>query len=249
MEYLIDEMYSCRDWDDILYSTSYHLYALSGFLICLIVCLFVSLMARLCMRQYRPVEPLLLHPLVRSKDSLTAMAELARHHHPHPYVLSQFQPYYGGGGHGRNQYPGVPSSNGDWDDTHYRWPSPSLPPTLKKTKHFGTLDKGKDLMMLRHSSPEKTSSTNSGGNHGRINYGFSRNEDYQLDKKHSDQFSTSSTNDSDDMTIDDFGDVVKRPRSKSKSSSSSKRSGSKQRTIVRQSTDEEDDEDGWTTEF
>lgn len=246
----MDEMYSCRDWDDILYSTSYHLYALSGFLICLIVCLFVSLMARLCMRQYRPVEPLLLHPLVRSKDSLTAMAELARHHHPHPYVLSQFQPYYGGH---RNQYP-VPSSNGDWDDTHYRWPSPSLPPTLKKSsKHFGTLDKGKDLMMLRHSSPEKTSSTNSGSHPGggRINYGFNK-EDYQMDKKrHStDQFSTSSTNDdSDDMTIDDFGDVVKRTRTKSKSSGSSKRSGSKQRTIVRQSTDEEDDEDGWTTEF
>ena len=54
-----------REWDDILYSTSYHLYALSGFLICLIVCLFVSLISRICMREYRPVEPMLLHPLVR----------------------------------------------------------------------------------------------------------------------------------------------------------------------------------------
>ena len=84
-------LYICRNWDDILYSTSYHLYALSGFLICLIVCLFVSLLSRLCLRQYRPVEPLLLHPLVRSKDTIS---DIQRHNHP-PYVLSQFQPFYG----------------------------------------------------------------------------------------------------------------------------------------------------------
>ena len=127
-------LYFFRDWQDILYSTSYHLYALSGFLICLIVCLFVSLISRLFLRQYRPVEPLLLHPLVRSKDSFS---DSPNHSHMPPYVLSQFQPYYGQrGGH----YPTMPHD--DWDDTHYRWPSPSLPPTLKKgQKQFGTLDK------------------------------------------------------------------------------------------------------------
>ena len=61
-----------------------------------------------------------------------------------PYVLSQFQPYYGGGGGGGGHrglnYPTM--THDDWDDTHYRWPSPSLPPTLKKgQKNFGTLDK------------------------------------------------------------------------------------------------------------
>ena len=142
-----------------MYSTSYHLYALCGFLICLIVCLFVSLISRICMRQYRPVDQVLLHPLVRTKDSM-AMNELSKHYQPHPYVLSQMQPYYGG----QSQYP---ITQADWDDTHYRWPSPSLPPTLKKgqsKKHFGTLDKG-DL--IRHTSPAKNPS-------GRINYGFRR---------------------------------------------------------------------------
>ena len=179
------------------------------------------------------------------------MSELSRHVHPHPYVLSQLQPYYGS----RSQYPTV--SQSDWDDTHYRWPSPSLPPTLKKSQnksHFGTLDKG-DLM--RHTSPDKSGLSGS----GRINYGFSRGSpdgDFDVESstnthsnpRHPDQFSTSSTNDSDDMTIDDFGDVVKRRKSSSQSSAKSRNVGQKSRTIVRQSTDEEDDdEDGWTTEF
>ncbi len=197
------------------------------------------------MRQYRPVEPLLLHPLVRPKDTLDL--DPRRHNHSNPYVLSQFQPYYGSG-----PYPIIGNGSECWDDTHYRWPSPSLPPTLKKDRqskqnNFGTLDKG-DL--IRHSiSPEKMSN-------GRINYGFSRGSpdgDFEIAKHSSDKFSTSSTsNDSDDMTIDDFGDVVKRRKSSSQGSkkSGSGGAGNKSRTIVRQSTDEEeDDEDGWTTEF
>ena len=101
------------------------------------------------MREYRPVEPMLLHPLVRSKDTMS-MSEMSRHTHPHPYVLSQMQPYYGNGiggnHHHSNRNSQYPVSQSDWDDTHYRWPSPSLPPTLKKGQskhHFGTLDKGK----------------------------------------------------------------------------------------------------------
>jgi len=241
------------EWDDILYSTSYHLYALSGFLICLIVCLVVSLISRICMREYRSVEPMLLHPLVRSKDSMS-MSEMSRNSHPHPYVLSQMQPYYGPNHHRNsqnNQNSQYPVSQSEWDDTHFRWPSPSLPPTLKKGQnkhHFGTLDKG-DL--IRQSSPEKSISNN-----GKINYGFNRSSpDGDFERKHPDQFSTSSTNDSDDMTVDDFGDVVKRRKSSSHSSSNksshhSRSGSSKPRTIVRQSSEDDDeDEDGWTTEF
>ena len=111
--------------------------------------------------------------------------------------------------------------------------------------------------LIRQSSPEKSISNN-----GRINYGFSRGSpDGDFERKagsqHPDQFSTSSTNESDDMTIDDFGDVVKRRKSSSHSSSNksnshhSRSNGSnKPRTIVRQSSEEDDeDEDGWTTEF
>ena len=109
--------------------------------------------------------------------------------------------------------------------------------------------------LIRQSSPEKSISNN-----GRINYGFSRGSpdgDFERSKsgsQHPDQFSTSSTNDSDDMTIDDFGDVVKRRKSSSHSSSNksshhSRTGSSKPRTIVRQSSEEEEDEDGWTTEF
>ena len=87
------------DWEEILYSTSYHLYALSGFLICLIICLFTSLLSRLCMRHYRPVEPLLLHPIVRRKESEIQHggrnSSQHPHNHPNPYVMSHFQPYYG----------------------------------------------------------------------------------------------------------------------------------------------------------
>ena len=53
------------DWQTVLYSTSYHLYALIGFLVCLLVCLFVSLISRMFI-QFKEVEPLLLHPLVRN---------------------------------------------------------------------------------------------------------------------------------------------------------------------------------------
>ena len=108
--------------------------------------------------------------------------------------------------------------------------------------------------LIRQSSPEKSISNN-----GRINYGFSRGSpDGDFERKagsqHPDQFSTSSTNESDDMTIDDFGDVVKRRKSSSHSSSNksshhSRTGSSKPRTIVRQSSEEEEDEDGWTTEF
>ena len=82
------------------------------------------------------------------KDTMS-MSEMSRHTHPHPYVLSQMQPYYGNGiggnHHHSNRNSQYPVSQSDWDDTHYRWPSPSLPPTLKKGQskhHFGTLDKG-----------------------------------------------------------------------------------------------------------
>ena len=66
------EMYSNRsyvffsDWQTVLYSTSYHLYALIGFLVCLLVCLFVSLISRMFVT-FKDVEPLLLHPLVRNR--------------------------------------------------------------------------------------------------------------------------------------------------------------------------------------
>ena len=69
--------------------------------------------------------------------------------------------------------------------------------------------------LIRQSSPEKSISNN-----GKINYGFNRSSpDEDFERKHPDQFSTSSTNDSDDMTVDDFGDVVKRRKSSSHSSS------------------------------
>ena len=83
----------------------------------------------------------------RSKDSMS-MSEMSRNSHPHPYVLSQMQPYYGPNHHRNsqnNQNSQYPVSQSEWDDTHFRWPSPSLPPTLKKGQnkhHFGTLDKG-----------------------------------------------------------------------------------------------------------
>merc|ERR1712029_456424 len=207
---------------DILYSTSYHLYALSGFLICLIVCLFVSLISRLFLRQYRPVEPLLLHPLVRSKDSFSDHSP--NHSHMPPYVLSQFQPYYGG--HRGHHYPTTIQTD-DWDDTHYGWPSPSLPPTLKKgQKQFGTLDKVQSHRL------------------GRINYAFSRGSPDGVTTQ--DHISTSSTNDDENMSeeVDEFGDPIKKRHSRS----SSKRSSSKSRTNNRPSTDE-DDEESWTTEF
>ena len=84
----------------------------------------------------------------RSKDSMS-MSEMSRNSHPHPYVLSQMQPYYGPNHHRNSQNnpnSQYPVSQSEWDDTHFRWPSPSLPPTLKKGQnkhHFGTLDKGK----------------------------------------------------------------------------------------------------------
>ena len=106
-----------------------------------------------------------------------------------------------------------------WEDTHYRWPSPSLPPTLKKDHHknkFGTLDR---------LSPEKTIA-------GKINYGF----DSPADETH---FSSTSSTNSEEL-VDDFGDPIK---------PSSKSSSSKSRTITRQSHTESEDDDGWTTEF
>ena len=104
-------------------------------------------------RQYNPLYVFFcmistLNKYFRSKDSMS-MSEMSRNSHPHPYVLSQMQPYYGPNHHRNsqnNQNSQYPVSQSDWDDTHFRWPSPSLPPTLKKGQnkhHFGTLDKGK----------------------------------------------------------------------------------------------------------
>jgi hypothetical protein len=202
-----------------LYSTSYHLYALSGFLICLIVTLVVSILARLCIRQYKPVEPLLLHPLVRGKE--------VEHHNHAPYTLNtHMQPYYGSGRHN----PEYSESHHDgWDDTHFRWPSPSLPPTLKKGQkgQFGTLDKGH----LKRVSPGK----------GRINYGFSTPEKHSAESTSSTNGDDNSISDENDVIVDDFGDEIKVPRKVSESSKRSSRSRSK--------IESSDDEDGWTTEF
>ena len=99
------------DWEQVLYSTSYHLYALSGFLICLILCLFTSLLSRLCMRHYRPVEPLLLHPIVRRKEHSEIRQSRNSQNPPnfpaqnHPYVMSHFQPFYGPRCEFRHFYP------------------------------------------------------------------------------------------------------------------------------------------------
>ena len=133
----------------------------------------------------------------------------------------------------RQQYPMAQGLG--WEDTHYRWPSPSLPPTLKKqqdhhnkkSSKFGTLDR---------LSPEKTL----GSQGGKINYGF----DSPTLERDDIRFSSTSSTNSEEL-VDDFGDPIK---PNSKSSKGSKQSFS--RTITRQSTDSEDeDDDGWTTEF
>eukprot|EP00093_Oithona_nana_P006117 06117.XXX_352817_351802_1 [CDS] Oithona nana genome sequencing. len=193
------------------------------------------------MTHYRPVEPLLLHPIVRRKtessseirNSRNSQQHLSSQHlQPNPYVMSHFQPFYGQQS-SRQQYPMAQGLG--WEDTHYRWPSPSLPPTLKKqqdhhnkkSSKFGTLDR---------LSPEKTL----GSQGGKINYGF----DSPTLERDDIRFSSTSSTNSEEL-VDDFGDPIK---PNSKSSKGSKQSFS--RTITRQSTDSEDeDDDGWTTEF
>ena len=87
-------------------------------------------------------------------------------------------------------------------------------------------------------SPEKTL----GSQGGKINYGF---DSPTLERDDDDvRFSSTSSTNSEEL-VDDFGDPIK---PSSKSSKGSKQSFS--RTITRQSTDSDDeDDDGWTTEF
>ena len=105
-----------------------------------------------------------------------------------------------------------------------------MPPTLKKqqdhhkkSSKFGTLDR---------LSPEKTL----GSQGGKINYGF---DSPTLERDDDDvRFSSTSSTNSEEL-VDDFGDPIK-PSSKSSK-------GSKQ-TFSRTDSDDEDS-NGWTTEF
>lgn len=183
--------------------------------------MFVSLLSRLCLRHYRPVEPLLLHPLVRGKEGLEI-----RHNHP-PYLLN---PYYG------NSRSRFHMTQEDWeDDTHYRWPSPSLPPTLKKgakqPQHFGTLDKSDFIYPAAG---------------GKINYAFESRGSPDGDFDDEKNTSTSSTNES-EVILDDFGDVV--PQGVVKKRGASTSPAPKSRKNLVQQLSEEDDNNSWTTEF
>ncbi len=68
-------LFSCSDWEVVLYSVNPDLYPVVGFLITLLVTLLVSLATRACCcYSPRPVERLLLHPLVRYRVSMRGVS-------------------------------------------------------------------------------------------------------------------------------------------------------------------------------
>ena len=52
------------DWQTVLYSTSFHLYSIIGFIVTILVGIFASLFARICYNPRR-VEQFVLHPIIR----------------------------------------------------------------------------------------------------------------------------------------------------------------------------------------
>ena len=125
----------------MLYSTSYNLYAPIGFFVCLCVSIIVSLivngikLARGKKTNY--VEPLLLHPFVRDNSPLFCCQSYRRKHSAvGKGLFCPRHPYGGHGGHNVGQFNNLGNRqqlDPKWnEDSHYRWPSPSLPPTLKK---------------------------------------------------------------------------------------------------------------------
>ena len=132
---------SFSDWQTVLYSTSYNLYAPIGFFVCLCVSIIVSLivhgikLARGKKTNY--VEPILLHPLVRDNSPLFCCPSYRRKHSAvGKGLFCPRHPYGGHGGHNVGQFNNLGNRqqlDPKWnEDSHYRWPSPSLPPTLKK---------------------------------------------------------------------------------------------------------------------
>ncbi|TRY67869.1 hypothetical protein TCAL_06438, partial [Tigriopus californicus] len=123
------------DWEIVLYSTNPNLYPFIGFLICLIFSLIVSLLTHLCFQQ-KPVEQLLLHPWARFKEEKEMGGSLLlKQSHQRHYITPNLAD--------KGLY------NEAWQmddpiDTHYRWPSPSLPPTLKK-KNKAQLIRGNNI--------------------------------------------------------------------------------------------------------
>lgn len=119
----------------MLYSTNPTLYPFIGFLICLISSLIVSLLTHLCFQQ-KPVEQLLLHPWARFKEEKEMGGSLLlKQAHQRHYISANLAD--------KGLY------NEAWQmddpmDTHYRWPSPSLPPTLKK-KNKALLSRGNNI--------------------------------------------------------------------------------------------------------
>ena len=113
------------DWETVLYSTSPNLYPLIGFLTCLLVSLVVSLLIRLC-HTPKPVEQLLLHPLIRYKDTKGRLSMYNRQRHIQSILGKNVRDMTTHSTFNDAWHMGY-----DHPDTHYRWPSPSLPPTLK----------------------------------------------------------------------------------------------------------------------
>ena len=128
-----------RNWQTIMYGISENLYPLIGFFICFIVNVLVSLVfrcVRMCAGKKQTfVEPVLLHPLARRESSLKCCGRggsmklsSSRKSCPrHPFSSMHLSGSYG------NRQQSDPMWN---EDSHYRWPSPSLPPTLKKGTTF-----------------------------------------------------------------------------------------------------------------
>ena len=254
----------------MFYSTSYNLYAPFGFVICLLVNLTVSLLVKAvkaCRGDKGPfVEPVLLHPLVRhgcwrcfkSRSSSPLRKGSCPRHPFNSLHFSQAAAAAGSHTHRRQQ--------GGWsEDSHYRWPSPSLPPTLKKgttlsrnnnnyemhqnkQQNKGTLDHGRvheraAIPVNNNSGREYYNLTN---NHRK--YGRGRGRGCNVLKRDFDDLNQS------EEILDEFGDVVvvrtKSPAKRTSiktSYSHSRRRQDHHRPRGRGSSD--DDDDGWTTEF